>query len=157
MSNFWIVPLLHSVSDMTFNRSQYGHHFVSANHKTHYALSLSLNIINSLQWRQRQLDRHLDVVTLSKHYGGTPGMSNNLLDGIQYCHFHCFILHVSYIIGVQHSTILLWKSFTLSVWSDKEISPGTCHLVTRYPILCFLHRALWYNYTTQTNEIHSFV
>jgi hypothetical protein len=39
--------------------------FVSTNHKTHCDFSFSVNIINSVQRRQRRSDWHWDVVTLS--------------------------------------------------------------------------------------------
>jgi hypothetical protein len=41
--------------------------FASANHKTHCAFPLSVYIIKRAQRRQRQTDRHWDVVTLSEH------------------------------------------------------------------------------------------
>jgi len=36
------------MSYMTINRSQYGHRFVSAYHKTHCAFSLAENVISSV-------------------------------------------------------------------------------------------------------------
>jgi len=33
-----------------------------------------------------------------------------LIDGIHCCYFHSFILHESYIIGVQHPTILFYEN-----------------------------------------------
>ena len=53
---YLILPEKHEfhIGYLTFNRSQYGHHIVSANHETHCAFSWSENAMNSVQRGQRQ-------------------------------------------------------------------------------------------------------
>jgi len=83
---------------------------VSTNHKTYCDFSLSLNIINSVEWCEKDSGRYWDVVALSEHQVETPGVWKNYLsDGIQCCHFHCFMLHEPYFIDVEHPIILLWR------------------------------------------------
>lgn len=86
--------------------------FVSVNHKTHCTFMLFLNIINSVQMRQwvRQAMRHCDIEWALDW--DIQCVKNYLNDGIQCWHFQCFTLHDSFIIDIQHCTILLRKPCT---------------------------------------------
>lgn len=71
--------LVNSLLNLHWTQSS---HFVSANHKTHCACSLSISIISSMQRRQRLSDRHWELVTLNEHYAGTPGYEKTEMEFI---------------------------------------------------------------------------
>jgi hypothetical protein len=64
---------------------------------------LSVNIINSVQRRQRQTQRSCD---LERSLYGDTSCVKQLSDWIKCCHFHCFVPYESYINDFQHPTIL---------------------------------------------------
>jgi hypothetical protein len=108
--------LLNSFLNWSWTPTNY---FFSADHKTHFASPFSVIIINSVQRRQGQTlrRRHLE-----RALGGDSWCVRNYLSNrIHCCHFPCFIPHESYIIGLQHLVIVLWKPCTTEVW----IGPST--------------------------------
>jgi hypothetical protein len=94
----------------TFDRYQYGHHFVFANHKTHCSFFLSLKLVNSVQRHQRQSESETLWPSARFVWEHLVCGINCLADGIQCCPLHYFVPHEFYITGVLNPTILLRKN-----------------------------------------------
>ena len=109
--------------------------FVFANQKTLCALSLTVNITNSVQRRQRQTQRRCDLerplceesCCVKKNY---------LSDWIQCCHFHYFIRYKSYVTDFQYPTILLRKPCIETVKNQQD-TLFTFNLFQWFTATCF--------------------
>jgi hypothetical protein len=119
--------------------------------------------LHSRRMNYRLCDEMLEFVQLN--YGTSPESAHILplsfiaaikLD-IAGCYAFCFSdeqLHITYQRDRKFnpSADTKWPPTELPVWLLNPLGPSGNRI-----FLCFLHRALWYNYTTQTSEMHNFL